>query len=83
MMPVEREILDTLQELNAQIASIKTSATKPNLLPLFERLDGFVGQVPRDTHGQLIHYLRNKSYEKAQLWLQGLDAENLRGNCGR
>jgi hypothetical protein len=36
-----------------------------------------------DIHPQLRHYLHQKSYRKAHLFLQDRDAENARGNCGR
>jgi len=36
----------------------------------------------RGTDPQLLHYLQKKSYEKARLFLQGRDAENVQGSCG-
>ena len=83
MTDVEKDIVDTLVELEAGVAAMKTADPKPNLVPLFTRLNGLSSHLPRDTHAQLIHYLGNGSYEKARLWLQGRDAENLRGLCGR
>jgi hypothetical protein len=83
MTDVEKEILDTLGELEAGVEAMKTADPKPNLVPLFERLNEFSSQLPRDTHAQLIHYLGNGSYQKARLWLLGRDGENLRGLCGR
>jgi hypothetical protein len=83
MTDVERQILDTLVELEASVAGMRTADSKPNLVPLFSRLNGFCSKLPRGTHAQLIHYLSNGSYEKARLWLQGRDAENVRGLCGR
>ena len=83
MTDVEKNIIDTLAELEEGVAVMKTADPKPNLVPLFDRLTRFSSQLPPDTHAQLIHYLGNGSYEKARLWLQGRDAENLRGLCGR
>lgn len=83
MTDVENDILKTLVELEAGVAAMKTADPKPNLVPLFTRLNGFAAQLPRETHAQLVHYLANGSYEKARLWLLGRDAENLRGLCGR
>lgn len=83
MTDVEQEILQTLIELETGVAAMKTANPKPNLVPLFTRLTGHAAQLPRETHAQLIHYLGNGSYEKARLWLQGRDAENRRGLCGR
>lgn len=83
MTDVEKDILNTLVELEAGVAAMKTADPKPNLVPLFQRLNGFSSQLPHETHARLIHYLGNGSYEKARLWLMGRDAENLRGLCGR
>ena len=55
----------------------------PDLLAIFARLDAFEAEVDSTYPAQLRHYLHQKSYRKAHLWLQGRDAENLRGNCGR
>lgn len=83
MTHLETDILRTLTELEAGVAAMQTANPKPNLVPLFNRLTGFASELPRDSHAQLIHYLGNGSYAKARLWLQGRDAENLRGLCGR
>lgn len=55
----------------------------PDLLAIFARLDALEKEVNDSYPPQLRHYLHQKSYRKAHLWLQGRDAENLRGNCGR
>lgn len=55
----------------------------PDLLALFTRLDAFETELDSSYPGQLRHYLHQKSYRKAHLFLQDRDAENLRGNCGR
>ena len=83
MTALEQDILNTLTELEAGVAAMKTANPKPNLIPLFTRLNDFSTQLPRPSHAQLIHYLTNSSYEKARLWLLGRDAENARGICGR
>ena len=77
----EREILAALLELERAVASMPAANPKPNLLPLFSRLDELTRQLPRDTDPSLLHYLHKKSYEKARLLLQGREAENARGNC--
>jgi hypothetical protein len=38
--------------------------------------------LPAGTSPDLLHYLHKRSYEKARLWLQGRDAENVDGPCG-
>jgi len=81
MTEIERQILDTLLELEKTIQSIPTANPKPNLLPLFSRLDQLATGLPRGTDPSLLHYLHKKSYEKARLFLQGRDSENAAGNC--
>ena len=83
MTDLEQDIFRTLRELEAGVAAMRTAVPKPDLLSLFGRLSGYCSQLPRESHAQLIHYLSNGSYEKARLWLQGRDSENLRGLCGR
>jgi hypothetical protein len=55
----------------------------PDLLALFGKLDALGKELGTDVHPQLRHYLHQKSYRKAHLFLQDRDAENARGNCGR
>jgi hypothetical protein len=81
MNETEQRVLDTLLELERAVASMPTANPKPNLLPLFSRLDDLTRQLPHGTDPSLVHYLHKKSYEKARLFLQGREAENARGNC--
>ena len=55
----------------------------PDLMALFVRLDAIEAEFDASFPAQLRHYLHQKSYRKAHLFLQDRDAENLRGNCGR
>jgi len=55
----------------------------PDLLAIFARLDALESEIDSSFPAQLRHYLHQKSYRKAHLYLQDRDAENLRGNCGR
>jgi hypothetical protein len=55
----------------------------PDLMAIFARLDALEAEVDSTFPAQLRHYLHQKSYRKAHLYLQDRDAENLRGNCGR
>ena len=55
----------------------------PDLLEIFARLDALEAEIDASYPPQLRHYLHQKSYRKAHLFLQDRDAENLRGNCGR
>ena len=82
MMETEKQILATLLELEQAVKAMPAANPKPNLLPLFARLDELTGQLPPEADPMLLHYLRKKSYEKARLFLQGRDAENTLGSCG-
>jgi len=78
----EQSILEALNELERAVKSMPTAQPKPNLLPIFERLDTLAGQLSRTANPDLLHYLNRKSYEKARLLLEGRTAENARGKCG-
>ena len=82
MTATEQTILHALVELDQAVKSMPTANPKPNLLPLFNRLDQLARELPPQTDPQLLHYLHKKSYEKARLFLEGRDAENAAGNCG-
>jgi hypothetical protein len=55
----------------------------PDLMALFTRLDAHEAEIDASYPAQLRHYMHQKSYRKAHLFLQDRDAENLRGNCGK
>jgi len=78
---LERNLLNALIELENAVKAMPTANPKPNLVPLFNRLDELTRQLPRDADPALLHYLHKKSYEKARLFLQGRDAENQLGHC--
>ena len=81
MTTTEREILGTLLALDEMVRRLPASDPKPDLLPVFSRLDQLAGELPPEADPELVHYLNKKSYEKARLWLQGRDDQNARGNC--
>ncbi len=83
MTSIEIEILSSLNELDTLVRSLATANPKPDLLPLFSRLDHLTRQLPPNSDPSLLHYMHKKSYEKARLWLEGRDAENQRGSCLR
>jgi len=76
-----KNILAALVELDAAVRTMPTANPKPNLMPLFARIDELTKQLPRAADPTLLHYLHKKSYEKARLFLQDRDAENQIGNC--
>jgi len=77
----EQQLLSALIQLEDAVRLMSAAGPKPNLLPLFTRIDELTQQLPRSTDPALLHYLHKKSYEKARLYLQGRDAENQTGNC--
>jgi hypothetical protein len=78
---LEKNLLDALADLDAAVKTMPTANPKPNLVPLFNRIDDLTKRLPRNADPALLHYLHKKSYEKARLFLQGRDAENQTGNC--
>ena len=83
MTSIERSILEALKELDAAAKTVPANGPRPNLLPLFTRIDELARKLPPGTEHDLLHYLHRKSYEKARLWLEGRNAENQRGECPR
>ena len=81
MTEAERDILQALLELQEGVRSMPTAHPKPDLRPLFSRIDELTLRLPPGTDPSLLHYLHKKSYEKARLFLEGRDAENQLGNC--
>ncbi|HKS38488.1 MAG TPA: hypothetical protein VJW76_14945 [Verrucomicrobiae bacterium] len=81
MTASEQTLLQTLIELDETVKRMPGANPKPNLLPLFTRLDELTKDLPKDTDPALLHYLHRKSYEKARLWLEDRDAENQAGSC--
>jgi len=70
MTTMEHEILDTLLELEQTADRMASSKPKPDLRPLFARLDKLASQLPADAPADLRHYLQRKSYQKARAFLQ-------------
>ena len=68
MTELEKQILESLEELDRTVKAMPTANPKPNLLPLFERLDALAKEL-RGSNPDLQHYLQRKSYEKARLHL--------------
>ena len=81
MNSVEQSILDALNELDSAVKQMPKVQPKPNLIPIFERIDTLARQLPRNANPDLSHYLAKKSYEKARLLLAGSGEENTRGSC--
>ena len=83
MTKLENDLLDALNDLDAAVKAMPAANPKPDLRPIFNRLDALTLELPRHASPDLRHYLQRKSYEKARLWLLGRGAENAKGSCGR
>ena len=70
MTLIEQQILDNLLALETAAAQMATANPKPDLLPIFSRLDELTRQLPPGTEPDLLHYLHRKSYQKACAFLQ-------------
>jgi hypothetical protein len=53
----------------------------PDIMAIFDRLDALEKQLDSSVPAQLRHYMHQKSYRKAHLWLRGQDSENVKGSC--
>lgn len=78
---VERDLLETLVELDTAVKAMPSANPKMDLLKLFARIEELTDRLPGTADPILLHYLRKKSYQKARLFLQGQDGENAAGNC--
>ena len=81
MTDLEQQILNSLTELENAVSGMATATPKPDLLPIFARIDTLATQLPPNADPSLLHYLRKRSYEKARLFLQERHSEISRGNC--
>ncbi|MGZ5543231.1 MAG: hypothetical protein ACXWIU_01045, partial [Limisphaerales bacterium] len=57
MTTAEREILATLVQIQTAVAQMRTANPKPDLKPLFEKLDALIKTLPKETDPQLLHFL--------------------------
>ena len=83
MDSLHQQLLDKLIHLEESVATMATADPKPNLMEIFDSIEGLTAQLPKNTDPGLLHYLHRKSYQKARLFLEGKDAENEVGNCIR
>jgi hypothetical protein len=70
MTAIEDQLLQTLLDLENTVTQMHTANPKPDLLPIFARLDDLAAQLPPDAPRDLRHYLQRKSYQKARVFLQ-------------
>ena len=84
--PQQRAVLERLNatlEEYFQAVPRQRESNPPDLMAIFARLEMITAKVDDAFPAQLRHYLHQKSYRKAHLYLQGRDEDNLRGNCGK
>ena len=70
MTEIEQQLLQTLLQLEKAAETMPAANPKPDLRPLFARLDELARQLPASTDPRLVHFLQRKSFQKARVWLQ-------------
>jgi hypothetical protein len=78
----EQALHAVLVELEAAAKPVPVGCARPDLMPLFERIDALTASLPPDTDRELLHFLHRKSYEKAREWLAA-QLSHLRGETPR
>ena len=73
MTDTESAILEQLRQLDA------TAARRGDVLPILAELTRLTRSLPPGADPDLLHYLNRRSYEKARLFLEGIDPET--GAC--
>ena len=67
----EQAILRTLDEMDEVVKRMTSTGPKPDLRPLFARLDELANRLPPNEDPELKHFLQRKSYQKARERLEG------------
>ncbi len=70
MTEIEKQLLQTLLLLEKAAEAMPAANPKPDLRPLFARLEELTRQLPASTDPRLVHFLQRKSFQKARAWLQ-------------
>lgn len=88
-MDIDLQKKDTLDRLARTLREYLDAVPRqktpdpPDLMAIFACLDSLEKEIDASYPAQLRHYLHQKSYRKAHLYLEGSDNENVRGNCGQ
>ena len=88
-MNADTQKKDVLDRLNGTLHEYLEAVPRqklpgaPDLMALFARLDVLEKELTPGFPGELRHYMHQKSYRKAYLFLNGQDSENVNGNCSR
>lgn len=78
---MERQLLTELREALAALV-VPAADRKLGVAESLERIERLEGRLGDAIEPRLKHYLTQRSYQKALLFLEGREAENERGNCG-
>jgi hypothetical protein len=79
----EQKILEALVALDQAVDQMRLPGPKPNLLPLFSRIEDLARELPAGSDPDLLHYLHKKSYQKARQLLEGKTPAPASGACQR
>jgi len=74
MTEIETQLLQTLFQVERAAAAMPAGNPKPDLCPLFARLDELARQLPASADPRLRHFLQRRSFQKARLLLQEMPA---------
>lgn len=71
MTVAERDLLEALLDLEAEVANAARQGRRPEVLSRVLRLRDLAGRLPADSDPLLVHCLERHSWEKARLALEG------------
>lgn len=72
-----------LKEIKKSLQAIvnPTAGVEIDLGTAIKNLDEILAKEDKNLDPKIKHFLQNRSYEKALLWVEGVEPE--RGNCGK
>ena len=88
-MDTDTQKIETLNRLHRTLQEYLDAVPRqklpdaPDLMALFARLDAHEKELIPGYPPDLRHYMHQKSYRKAFLFLEAQDSENANLNCGR
>lgn len=80
---MEAQLLKALSALEGAAQRRPAGSLVPDVRPLLLELDRLTRALPANADPELVHYLRQRSYSKARLYLEGRREEIQRGGCRR
>ena len=79
--PLEENLLNAFIELDNAVKAMPAADPKPNLLPLFARIDELTKQLPRDADPALLHYCTRKVTKRRGCFCRIAMRKTRSGNC--